>query len=169
MALADLGLIFIIIAIVMFAVEAQSPGFFIGVPATAIMIFGIMGTFIPEMFFTIWSPIILTVGMTLSFAVSLEFYKRVGQTQDPETTTNESLIGATGRVLETVIPDAIDGTVEIRRDTWSATATMEIEVGARIRVIGAEGVHVVVERAEEPVSVTAKPVESGEINNKEDN
>jgi membrane-bound ClpP family serine protease len=55
----------------------------------------------------------------------------------------ETLIGATGRVVETLRPE---GRVRVRGEVWRAKSHAEIEAGARIRVRGRDRLTLEVDR-----------------------
>lgn len=144
MALDNLALSFIVLGILLLLVEASSPGFFIGVPATVLIFIGILGLVIPDFFRSIWSPIIaLLVGIPATI-FTIRLYGALAPPQPPTTTVATSLIGKTGLVTREVVPDSLQGKVKIEYQTWSATAHDVIPEGVRVEVVGSEGVHVVV-------------------------
>lgn len=142
-----LGLGFIIGGIVLLLLEAVTPGFFIAIPATVLIVIGIVGVLVPDFtFFAVVAPIaavVITIPVTI---ITILLYKRLAPpTSSPTTTVGDSLIGAEGTVTKRVIPDSIKGKVKIDNTIWSARADKEIPEGKRVRVISSSGVHVVVE------------------------
>lgn len=144
-----LGLIFLIIGIVMFLVEASSPGFFIGIFASIFVVIGIIGIAFPGLFFTIWSPIIaIIVGVITTVGVII-FYKKIAPPEAPTTTVGDSLIGNKGIVVVATSPESLTkGKVRIDSDTWSATSEKPIKKGSHVVVVDSEGVHITVEKVE---------------------
>jgi membrane protein implicated in regulation of membrane protease activity len=142
-----LGLGFIIGGIVLLLLEAATPGFFIAIPATVLIVIGIVGVLVPDFtFFSIVAPIAavaITIPVTI---ITIFLYKRLAPpSSSPTTTVGDSLIGKEGIVTKTIIPDSIKGKVKIDNTIWSARAEKEIPEGKRVRVTSAGGVHVVVE------------------------
>jgi membrane protein implicated in regulation of membrane protease activity len=146
-----LGLTFVIVGIVLLLIEASSPGFFIGVPATVLIVLGLIGMYVPGFFLSPWAPIIaIVVGAPLTY-VAILLYQRLAPPSPPTTTVGESLIGRTGVVVRDVVRDSIEGKVSIDNQVWSATSGDTIPKGSRVRVVDSKGVHVIVEEVvEEP-------------------
>ncbi len=160
-----LGLIFLVVGIVLLLVEASSPGFFIAVPATILIVLGLLGMFIPNFYFSAWAPIsAIAVGAPLTYLTIL-LYQRLAPPSPPITTVGGSLIGRTGVVVRDVVPDSIRGKVNIDHQVWSATAEELIPAGTRVNVVGSRGVHVTVERSDEK-SEEGEP-STGEAEHKE--
>lgn len=159
-----LGLIFLVVGVVLLLVEASSPGFFIGVPATILIIIGLMGIFIPNFFFSPLAPIVaIAVAAPLTY-VTILLYQRLAPPAPPQTTVGTSLVGRTGRIVREVDPDSIQGKVRIDNQEWSATAATPLPIGTRVRVVGSRGVHVTVEPLEAPQAeggTTVEPEQSG--------
>jgi membrane protein implicated in regulation of membrane protease activity len=146
MAEFEIGLAFIVIGIVLLMVEATSPGFFIAVPATVLILIGGLAMLIPGFFTSPWSPITALVVGSLATVFTIKLYARLAPPQAPMTTVGTSLIGKSGTVTKEVVPDSIAGKVNIENQIWSATSNEVIPVGARVQVVGSAGVHVVVEK-----------------------
>ncbi len=140
-----LGLIFVIIGIVMLLAEASSPGFFIGIPATILIVIGLFGIAFPELFFTIWSPIIAAIVAVVATIGIITFYKKLAPPEPPTTTVGESLIGKKGMVIVDTDPDSLTtGKVKLGSDIWSATSARTLKEGTRVVVVASEGVHITV-------------------------
>lgn len=155
-----LGLAFVLGGVGLFLLEAASPGFFIGVPATILIALGLIAMFFPNFILSPWSPVIaIVVGAPTTYLTFL-LYQRLAPPSPPTTTVATSLVGRTGRVVRLVNPDSLMGKVNIGNQVWSATTEEdEIEEGTRVRVVSSEGVHVVVEPIE---AATPRPEEKGE-------
>jgi membrane protein implicated in regulation of membrane protease activity len=157
-----LGLTFVVVGIVLLLIEASSPGFFIGVPATVLIVLGLIGMYVPGFFVSPWAPVVaIVVGAPLTY-VAILLYQRLAPPAPPTTTVGESLIGKTGLVVREVVPDSIQGKVRIDNQVWSATSEETIPEGSRVTVVGSRGVHVVVERVEtKPEEGKEKETEGG--------
>lgn len=156
---ADLGLIFIIIGVIMLLVEAVTPGAFIVVPATVLIILGVIGILAPDVLLSVWSPIIAVIILVPTTLLTIKFYQRLSPPMPPTTTVATSLIGMEGVVTTPICPNNIRGKVKIENDTWSATADRAIPAGARVRVVHSEGVHVKVESIGEYVETGPECIE----------
>jgi membrane protein implicated in regulation of membrane protease activity len=141
-----IGLIFVIIGVVLLVWEAATPGtFFVAIPGTILIALGIIGMIIPGFLTTIYAPIvaiIITIPVTIGVFL---FYKSIAPPGKPMATSGSSLIGKEGVVMKKIIPDSLDGKVEIEHQMWSATGNTEIEKGKRVKVTRSKGVHVFVE------------------------
>jgi membrane-bound ClpP family serine protease len=147
MELWVIGLAFIIIGIFMLLAEATSPGFFIAIPATVLIVLGIIGLIVPEIIFgSYWGPIIAVIIAAPATIITILLYQRLATPGPPTTTAAESLIGKSGIVTKEIIPESISGKVRIMNQIWSATSVESISKGERIMVVDSKGVHVVVKR-----------------------
>ena len=139
------GLALLIIGILMVLAEVASPGAFILVPATVLMILGGMGMVAPDLLLSWWSPLLAVIIMIPMTFVTMKMYQKLAPPVPPETTVATSLIGQTGVVEREVVPHTLAGKVRIAHDTWSATSTKPIPAGRKVVVKASEGVHVTVE------------------------
>jgi len=145
---SELGLAFIIIGILMLLAELSSPGAFILVPATVLLVLGFVGMWVPEVLFSPWSPVIVAVVAIPITYVTMKMYQRLAPPAPPETTVATSLVGMTGVVTVDVAPNNLKGKVRIEHDIWSATSNKPIPAGKKVVVKTSEGVHVSVEEIE---------------------
>jgi membrane protein implicated in regulation of membrane protease activity len=139
------ALAFMILGIILLLVEAVTPGSFIIVPATVLIVLGIIGLINSDWLFIWWSPIIAVIIMIPMTYAAFKLYQMLAPPAPPETTVGTSLIGKTGVVITRVVPGNITGKVRIANDTWSSTADVVIPKGTKVHVVRSEGVHVVVE------------------------
>ena len=145
-----LGLVFLVIGVIMLVIEAASPGFFLAVPATVLIVIGLLGMFLPGFLFSVWSPVLaMLIGIPTTL-FTMWFYSRFSPPSPPTTTVGESLISRQGMVTALVRPHSLRGKVRIGNESWSATSDDIIPVGERVLVIGSEGVHVIVRRLTAP-------------------
>jgi membrane protein implicated in regulation of membrane protease activity len=141
-ALSDIGWGFIVIAILLFLLEAMSPGFFVAVPATVLAVLGVFALYAPEpATFWRWAPLVaLGVGVPATL-LTIFSYRRMAPPQPaPTTMSSNALIGQQGIVTRAVKPHSIEGKIRIDTQVWSATAEREIPEGARVRVARVDGV-----------------------------
>ena len=141
----ELGLIFVIGGILLLLAEAASPGSFLLVPATVLLVLGAIGLLAPSLLLSWWSPLITAVIVVPTTILTIKFYQKLAPPAPPETVVATSLVGQTGVVVTEVQPSSLIGKVRIANDTWSATSDKPIAAGKKVRVRSSEGVHVKVE------------------------
>ena len=141
----ELGLAFIVIGILMLLGELSSPGSFILVPATVLLVLGGIGLVAPGVLLSWYSPVLAVIIVVPTTYVSIKMYQKLAPPAPPETTVATSLVGQMGVVTTEVLPSSLKGKVRIDHDTWSATSDKAIPVGKKVVVKGSEGVHVKVE------------------------
>lgn len=141
----ELGLAFIIGGILLLLAEAASPGAFMLVPATVLLVLGAIGLVAPSILLSWWSPLITAVIVVPTTIFTIKFYQKLAPPAPPETTVATSLVGMVGVVEAEVVPNSLKGKVRIEHDTWSATSDRPIPVGRKVKVKTSEGVHVTVE------------------------
>jgi len=144
---AELGWLLIVLGALVLLFEAYSPGFFMTVPGTVMVVLGVLLVLGVDIFSSVWG-IGLAVLVALGAAiVTVWFYSRLNRGEGiPTTTSRDTVIGLTGRVTHTVDPNSLEGKVRVEGHDWSAHSTgAAIAEGATVRVVGSEGVHIVVE------------------------
>jgi membrane protein implicated in regulation of membrane protease activity len=151
------GIGFIVLGTLMLLLELHAPGMFLIVPATVLMVLGVLGILFPEALFTWWAPIAAVIVLVPTTFLTIKLYQRLSPPAPPVTTVATSLVGMKGIVTTDVYPHTLRGKVEIEHDTWSATSDSLIPIGKRVVVISSEGVHVVVkELCDDQTKVEAK-------------
>ena len=145
----QIGLIFVIVGVILFIVEVASPGFFVAIPATVLIILGALGMVVDDFFLGIWSPIVAIAVTVPAFLGTMYAYKRLAPPQPPTTTVGRSLVGKRGIVDTDIIPNTIKGKVRIENQTWSATSDHYIPKTTLVEVVGSKGVHVIVREVQE--------------------
>lgn len=145
----DVAIALVLAGVVLLVIEAASPGAFLLVPATIVMVIGFLGMAFPGLLFSYWSPIIAVLLFAPMTYLTIKLYQRIAPEAPPETTVATSLVGQKGMVVRTVTPESLKGKVRIEHDTWSATASSRIEEGKKVIVKSSEGVHVFVEELSE--------------------
>ena len=144
----SVGLTLLVIGILMILAEVASPGAFILVPATVLIVLGALGIVAPGILISWWSPVIAVVILVPMTYITMMLYQKLAPPAPPETTVATSLVGMTGVVEREVVPNVLTGKVRIAHDTWSATALRPIPVGRKVVVKASEGVHVTVEEVQ---------------------
>jgi membrane-bound ClpP family serine protease len=150
MVLPDVALSFgwllIIGGAILLLVEVHSPGFFATVPATVMIILGILqvaGVDISNP----WMGGILGIIVAIGAAVfTVWMYGRITPDENPTTVSRDSLVGMEGQVKIPVNATTISGKVVIGSTEWSARSTSgTLAAGKKVKVVSSEGVHIVVE------------------------
>jgi membrane-bound ClpP family serine protease len=150
MVLPDVGLSFgwllIIGGAILLLVEVHSPGFFATVPATVMIILGILqvaGVDISNP----WMGGVLGIIVAIGAAVfTVWMYGRITPDESPTTVSRDSLVGMEGQVKIPVNATTISGKVVIGSTEWSARSIgTTIAAGKKVKVVSSEGVHIVVE------------------------
>jgi membrane-bound ClpP family serine protease len=140
-----IGWIFVLIGAILLLVEVHSPGFFATVPATVMIIFGILLL----MGFDIYSGwgIVLGIAVAICAAgLTVWVYSRITTNESPTTISRDTLVGMEGRVIKPVDATTISGKVFLGSTEWSARSTGgTIAIGKKVKVVDSQGVHIVVE------------------------
>jgi membrane protein implicated in regulation of membrane protease activity len=141
-----LGWLLIILGALLLVVEVHSPGFFAAVPATILIIFGILVLMGLDIFTYPWGILIAVVVAIGASAVTIKLYSRMTPDNAPTTLSRDSLVGKEGRATKEIDADSIHGKVMIGTTEWSArSAGPVIPAGTKVRVVSSQGVHIVVE------------------------
>lgn len=140
----QVGLIFVIVGVILLIAETASPGFFVAIPATVLMILGALGMVIDGFLLSPWSPIVAVVVAIPAFIVTMYAYQRLAPPEPPTTTVGHSLVGKRGIVREAIIPNTLKGKVRIEHQTWSAASDHYIAKDTLVEVVQSRGVHVIV-------------------------
>ncbi|MEN6395256.1 MAG: NfeD family protein [Methanoregula sp.] len=141
-----LGWILIVLGAILLLVEVHSPGFFATVPATVLIILGILLLLGVDIFNSGWGVVIGVIVALCAAGVTVWMYSRITPEGSPTTISRDSLIGKEGQVIADVDATTIKGKVRISSTEWSAHSTgAVIPAGKTVRVVDSEGVHIVVE------------------------
>lgn len=144
---------FLMFGLLLIFLEVFQPGFFIAVPGGALFLGGAVGIAFPRlMFASAWAWLLWPVFLGVATVANLWAYNRWAPPgTKPVTLSIDSLPGELGEVTVPVTGENMLGKVRVRGTSWSARSTGGvIPVGARVVVVRAEGVHVVVEPVPEP-------------------
>lgn len=126
--------------------EAFSPGAFMVIPGTVLVIVGLIGAAFPDKLYTWWSPAIALVVTVPVSIVTVKAYQHLAKPEPPTTTVTDSLLGKEGVVTVATEVGNMKGKVKIGSDTWSATSDESLEIGTAVIVDHSKGVHVHVRR-----------------------
>ena len=141
-----LGWLLIVVGAALLLVEVHSPGFFAAVPATVLIIIGILLLLGVDIFNSGWGVVIGVVAALCAAVLTVWMYSKITPNESPTTISRDTLIGMEGRVTKTVDATTISGKVVIGTTEWSAHSTGAIiSTGRQVRVVNSEGVHIVVE------------------------
>ena len=142
---AWLGIAVILIGLALIVIEIHTPGFMLGAIGTALLILGIVILMFPEDTALAYAPLIILGAGIPAMIVSILIYRRIGKPENPATTSQYTLVGKIGLVVEDIEPHSLNGKVKIGSEVWSATAPKRIEKGKKVIVKKVEGVHLEVE------------------------
>ncbi|MDP7474082.1 uncharacterized protein METZ01_LOCUS142214 [marine metagenome] len=145
---AELGYAFIVLGILLFVIETFQPGFLLAVPATVLLVLGLLMVVAPSIVDG-WMalPIILIVGC-VTFYFTLQFYQSLAPPDSPPTGSMEVHIGKEGKIIRAVVAGTIEGKIKLGTQEFRANSNIDIPEGNRVRVTGADGIHLVVEAIE---------------------
>jgi len=145
----SLGWLLIIAGALLLLFEVHSPGFFATVPATVMIILGILILLGIDIFSSGWGIVIGVAIALCAAAFTVWMYGRMTTNASPTTVSRDSLIGREGLVKRPVNPDSLAGKVMIGSTEWSARSTgAAIGAGKRVKVVDSQGVHIVVEEVD---------------------
>ena len=141
-----LGWILIVLGAVLLLVEVYQPGYFIAVPATVLIILGVLLLLGVDILTSPWGLVIGVLAAIVAASVTVWLYSRLTPGHEPpRTLSRDSLVGLEGTVVAPVDPETLMGKVRLGSMEWSARSESgEIPVGRKIIVVRSEGVHVVV-------------------------
>ena len=78
--------------------EAFSPGAFMVIPGTVLVIVGLIGAAFPDKLYTWWSPLAALIVAVPVSLVTVKAYQRLAEPEPPTTTVADSLTGREGTV-----------------------------------------------------------------------
>ena len=141
-----LGWLLILIGAILLLIEVHSPGFFATVPATVMIILGILLLLGVDIFNSGLGIVIGVIMAIIAAGFTVWMYGKITPDVSPTTISRDSLIGMEGRVKTLVDATTISGKVLIASTEWSARSTgSEIPPGKKVKVVDSHGVHIIVE------------------------
>ena len=143
---AGLGIGLIILGVVVLVIEFTHPGLFLVIPAVVLIVVGLILAFAPPgELLTIYGVLFVVIAAVAAAVGGIVWYRHMAPTHPPIATVLTSLQGEVGVVVAPVVPNTLKGKVRVKSEVWSARADQPIAVGTRVRVIGGEGVSIVVQ------------------------
>ena len=142
---ASLGYAFILLGILLFVIETFQPGFLLAVPATVLLVIGLLLLVAPDIVNS-WMalPIILVVGC-VTFYFTLKFYQSLAPPDSPPIGSLRVHIGKEAKVVKAVVPGTIKGKVRLGTIEFRASSSTDISEGSLVKVIDVDGIHLIVE------------------------
>ena len=142
---ASLGYTFIMLGILLFVIETFQPGFLLAVPATVLLVLGLLMIVAPDIVNS-WMalPIILVVGC-VTFYFTLKFYQSLAPPDSPPIGSLRVHIGKEAKVVKAVVPGTIKGKVRLGTFDFRACSSTDISEGSLVKVIDVDGIHLIVE------------------------
>ena len=142
---ASLGYAFILLGILLFVIETFQPGFLLAVPATVLLVLGLLMIVAPGIVNS-WMalPIILVVGC-VTFYFTLKFYQSLAPPDSPPIGSLRVHIGKEAKVVKAVVPGTIKGKVRLGTIEFRASSSTDISEGSLVKVIAVDGIHLIVE------------------------
>jgi membrane protein implicated in regulation of membrane protease activity len=144
------GWLIILIGAIFFVLEVFSPGFFLLVPGTVLIIIGLLVLLGIDIFSSVYGIIIGIMIAFVAASLTVFFYSRLNTGDErPVTTSMDSVVGKEGIVERDVDETSLSGKVLIEGQVWSArSAGGIIGIGTQVRVTDSKGVHIVVKEIE---------------------
>lgn len=141
------GWIIVLFGAVFFVLEVFSPGFFLLVPGTVLLIIGVLVILGIDIFNSGYGIILGIIIALLSAIVTVFLYSRLTPGDEkPLTISMDSLIDKSGIVISPLDEESLSGKVRIEGQIFSAKSVSGvIPEGSKVKVIASQGVHIVVE------------------------
>jgi len=136
--------VWIIIGLVLVALEMVVPGLVIIWFGVAAVLTGILAFFIPNPYFQ-YGAFLFFSGLGVFLA---QWIGRKITRPEPEPVGALRLPGAIGVVLESIEPAKM-GRVKVQGEEWRAEAAVPLAEGVKVKVVKVDGTHLVVEPLEE--------------------
>lgn len=141
-----LGWVLIVLGAVLLLVEVYQPGYFIAVPATVLIILGVLLLLGVDILSSPTGLIVGVLAAVVAASITVWLYARLTPGHGPpKTLSRDSLVGLEGIVVTPVDAETLTGKVRLGSMDWSARSESgSIPAGKRVIVVRSEGVHVVV-------------------------
>ncbi len=142
-----IAVLLIVLGAILLIYEAFSPGAFLVIPGTVLVILGLIGAVYTDLLISWWSPVIAVAVAVPVTLLTIKGYQKLAKPAPPTTTVTGSLVGRRGIVTVATEAGNMKGKVKVDSDVWSATSDEPIDVGTEVVVEHSEGVHVHVRKA----------------------
>ena len=97
-----LGWLLIVVGAVLLLAEMHSPGFFAAVPATVLIVIGILLLLGIDIFNSGWGVVIGVTVAICAAVLTVWMYSKITPNESPTTISRDSVVGMEGRVKKTV-------------------------------------------------------------------
>ncbi|MCI4326942.1 MAG: NfeD family protein [Thermoplasmata archaeon] len=145
-----IGVPLLLIGAVLFIVEIIHPGVFLLIPGSIFLAAGVLYLLLPNpLTGSVFGPAVIVLVAFIATLATVPYYRRIAPVHRPMSSIPMSLEGLTGVVTRTVEPDNMKGKVRVNSEIWSARSDRRIPEGARVRILGGEGVSVTVTPVDE--------------------
>ena len=143
-----LGLAFVAGGAALLAFDLVHPGVFSAIPASVLLVGGVFLIFFPgSLLGSAVGPFAIVVAAITAALVEIRYYRWMSPGHPPMTSIPTTLVGREGIVVAEVVPNTLKGKVRVDSEIWSARAPVPIPAGTTVKVVGGEGVAVLVEPA----------------------
>ena len=144
----SLGYGFILLGILLFVIETFQPGCLLAVPATVLLVLGLLMIVAPSIVDgPEVLPIILVVG-GVTFYFTLKFYQSLAPPDSPPSGSLRVYLGKEGKVTRAVVAGTIEGNIRLGTQEFRADSSTDVPEGSLVRVTNVDGIHLVVEAIE---------------------
>jgi membrane protein implicated in regulation of membrane protease activity len=148
------GLIMMAAGALLLAFELVHPGALLLIPASVLIVGGVLLIFFPDVLLASpEGPILIVVAAAIAGIIEIPYYRWMSPGHLPMTSMPTTLIGREGIVVSEVLPNSLKGKVRIDSEVWSARSPVPIPAGTAVRVVGGEGVSVLVAPSSSPPTV----------------
>lgn len=140
----------LVVGVILLALELVHPGALLLIPATVLLVAGLMWAIIPSELESPVGAAIVVVSAIVAALIEIPYYRRIAPVHPPMSTTVDTLVGQQGVVVTAVVPNSLQGKVRLGTEIWSAQADRQIPEGTPVKVVKGEGVSVTVEPTVKP-------------------
>lgn len=145
------GLVLLAGGAALLAFELIHPGALLLIPASILVVGGLLLAFSPgTLLQSDLGPILIVVAALIAALIEIPYYRWLSPGHAPMTTIPSTLVGLQGVVVSDVLPNTLKGKVRVGSEIWSARAAVRIPAGTVVRVVSGEG-----------VSVEVAPIDAG--------
>ena len=146
-----LGLVLMAAGAALLAFELVHPGALLLIPASILLVGGLLLVFFPATLLDSAEGIVAIVVAAVAAAlIEIPYYRWLSPGHLPMTSMPTTLIGREGIVVSDVLPNSLKGKVRIDSEVWSARSPVAIPAGTAVRVVGGEGVSILVAPSQAP-------------------
>ncbi len=162
-----LGVGLLAASVAFFLVEFQNPG--LGFPAAAGVVTMVLGGLLlfdrsvpdAQVSISMIAPVAIGSGLFFGFVVK----KALAARRLPPAVKSQNVLGAVGHAVTDLAPS---GVVQVVSETWTATSSVPVPKGSRVRVTAVDGLRLSVEPAEGAVAdATVPPTQTEDSTTKE--